>query len=726
MKAVTRQNRPDPSRPADPGTGGERRVSRPPGRWRAVPWVLIALWAALLAVAGPAAGELESVQRDGVAEYLPASAESTQVAEIAQRLPGGGSTDVLLVWQRDGGLTPADRERADAVAAGVAADHGARGTPPGLPSADGTTLVHPLALTGLADETAETEAVADIRDRLARAAETAGDGLTAMAGGSGAVSADLEEVFSSVDATLTLATVAVVTVLLILIYRSPLLWLVPLISVGVAAAVSRAAVYGLVQVFGITVTAQSAGIMTVLVFGAGTDYALLLVARYREELRRHESTHLAMAGALRGTGPALLASSGTVAAGLLVLLVADQRSLSGFGPVAAVGVLCALAVMITLLPALLVLLGRRVFWPAIPVHGGEPPEGARRRWDLFGRMGGSVGRRPRTILTAGVLLLAVCSLGVSALPGQLKDRDSFTDTPESVTAMTLLAEKYPERSSRPITVMVPEESAGRIVERIRTAGGVADAERERTGEGWAEISVHADAPAESAAEEAVVAGLRTALQGTGALVGGPTAQQMDLAATGASDRARVIPLVLLAVLVILVVLLRSLLAPVLLLVAVAASWLASLGLGGFLFGPVFGFEGTDPSLAVITFVFGVALGVDYSIFLVTRMREENLRGLPTRRAALTALSRTGGVIASAGIVLAATFGVLMTLPLVFMIQVGFVVAAGVLLDTFLVRTYVVTAAAWLLDRRLWWPGPLSRETGGGGAHPAPEAREHAG
>ncbi|MFD7228159.1 MMPL family transporter [Streptomyces sp. NPDC059881] len=679
--------------PPAPGTV-ERRRGRP-----VLPWAVLALWIAVLAVAAPFAGKLGDVQRDNIVDYLPAGADSTQVARVQQDLPGGESTQLVLVYQREGGLTDADRRTARNQAARIAAAHELTAEPRGVPAADGATLMFPVSSTEPGnDEKARAAFVEDVRAQV-----SGGAGLTVEVGGPSALQTDMEDVFETIDGTLMIATVLVVAVLLVLTYRSPFLWLVPLLVVGAAAVTSRAVVHGLVQGFGLTVTSQSGGIMTVLVFGAGTDYALLLVARYREELRRVPHPYDAMRAALRGCGPAVLASCGTVVAGLLCLLAADLNSARGLGPVGAVGVVCALAAMLTLLPAVLVLLGRRVFWPLIPRHGSE----ATQRRSLFAVMGGSAGRRPVAVLVAGAALLGALSLGAFNLPGTLKNEDGFTDRPESVSAMQKLAGAFPDRSSQPISVVTPTGTADRALAEARATEGVAAAERGRSAEGWTELSVFAEDAPETAGETATIKALRTALDG--AYVGGTSAQQLDLEDTNTRDRIVVVPLVLAAVLIVLVALLRSIVAPLVLIVAVVAVWGAAMGLGGLVFGPLLGFEGFDPSLPLLSFVFLVALGVDYGIFLMHRMREEALAGADPTASALTALRTTGGVIASAGLVLAATFAVLMNLPLVALVEMGFIVAVGVLLDTFLVRTYLVTSASLLLGRAVWWPGRLSRK-----------------
>ncbi|WP_406011450.1 MMPL family transporter [Streptomyces sp. NBC_00637] len=668
------------------------------GRRGAIPWVVLALWVGVLALASPFAAKLADVQHDRVTDYLPASADSTRVAKLQEQLPGGESTELVLVYHRDGGLTAADRTTAREQVARVAGDHALTGAPRGVPSADGATLMYPVATNEPGTDEKKRDAfVEDVREVV-----HSEDGLTVEVGGTGALATDAAKVYESLGGPLLYTTVGVVAVLLILIYRSPVLWLVPLAVAGIADYLSMGVAYGLHQGFGTSVSGQGSGIMTILVFGAGTDYALLLVSRYREELRRVERPYDAMRAALRGCGPAVLASSGTVAAGLLCLLAADLNSNRGMGPLGTVGVLCALVTMLTLLPALLVLLGRRVFWPLVPAYGSTPKV----RRSLFAAMGTSAGRRPRTVLAAGAVLLGALALGALNLPGAVKQQDSFVDRPESVVAMTTLADAFPEQSAQPIEVMTPAGRADATLAAIRDTDGVADARPGRTGDGWTEITVTAAAPPQSAAETATIETLRDRL--TGSYVGGPSAQQIDLVDTNARDRLVVVPIVLVSVLLILMALLRSLVAPLMLVAAVVAVWGAALGLGGLVFGPVFGFEGTDPGLGLLSFVFLVALGVDYGIFLMHRMREESMSGADPVAAALTALRTTGGVIASAGLVLAATFAVLTNMGLVQLVELGFVIAVGVLLDTFLVRTYLVTSASVALGRRVWWPGRLSR------------------
>ncbi|MGW4195227.1 MMPL family transporter [Streptomyces sp. NPDC005004] len=686
------------------------------GRRRAVPWALLGLWVAVLALVGPFAAKLAGVQHDRATDYLPSSADSTQVARIQDALPGGESTEMVIVYHRRGGLSTDDRRVAAGQVEEIAAAHElVGGAPKGIPSEDGTTLMYPV----VSNEPGRDEKLRDALVEDVRSIAHSQDGLSVEVGGTAALGTDAGKVYDSLGGPLLYTTVLVVALLLILIYRSPVLWLVPLVVAGIADLMSMGVAYGLNQVFGTTVTGQSSAVMTILVFGAGTDYALLLVSRYREELRRIERPYEAMVAALRGCGPAVLASSGTVAAGLLCLLAADLNSSRGMGPLGTVGVLCALTAMMTLLPAVLVLLGRRVFWPLVPAYGSEPKQ----RRSLFAAMGDSAGRRPLTVLATGAVLLGALALGTLNLPGPVKQEDSFVTKPEAVTAMETLARAYPGRGTQPIDVITPADRVGGTLAAIRGTRGVESAEKGRTGDGWAEISVIAKDAPQSAGETATIKSLRSELKGS--YVGGDSAEQIDLEDTNSRDTKIVVPLVLVSVLLVLFVLLRSLVAPFILVAAVVAVWGAALGIAGLAFGPVLGLKGTDPGLGLLSFVFLVALGVDYGIFLMHRMREESLAGAEPAAAALTALRSTGAVIASAGLVLAATFAVLMNMGLVQLVELGFVIAVGVLLDTFLVRTYLVTSASVALRRKMWWPGTLSREPahGAGPSEPTEPPRQ---
>ena len=517
-------------------------------------------------------------------------------------------------------------------------------------------------------------------------------------------SADASKAFEGINTTLLFATLGLVFVLLVLIYRSPIFWVLPLVSVLFAESVVRGLGYLLAEA-GAVINGQTGGILLVLVFGAGTDYALLLTARYREELQRVEDKHEAMVIALRRAGPAIVASAGTVVAALLCLSLAEVNSLSGLGPVGAMGVAVAAAAMLTVLPALLLVGGRRAFWPFVPRHGtaAEDPGGG-----AWGRLGRAVERRHRRVWVGSAAALAVLALGMFTLDDDLTTASFFRGTVEAVEGQRLLEQSFPAGASAPAVVLVRD---GRTAEAAREAArntpGVASVGRVERGEAGARFDVTLTTDPFAERTFATVEPLRERLRaaaGPSVLVGGPTAEEADLRTATDRDTRLLVPLVLLVVFAILVLLLRSLAAPAMLMGTVVLSFLAAIGGSLLLFEAFADFPGEDPSYAVISFIFLVALGVDYNIFLMARVREEATRG-PTRQAMLTGLAVTGGVITSAGIVLAGTFAVLAVLPLVALTQVGITVAFGVLLDTFVVRSVLVPALTWELGERTWWPRP---------------------
>lgn len=671
-----------------------------------LPWLVVAMWIGLVVGGFSLAGQLDSVTRDNQADYLPASAQSTKVLAAEAGLPGGEDGLLAVVYERPGGLEPGDRETVVAGYTGLAERFGVdTGTPPEIvESEDGAALMYALPLDRefVLDE-AEATSVADARELLADRP----DGLDAYVTGPSAIGADMDEVFDTVDAKLLFATAIVVAVLLILTYRSPLLWLVPLTAVGVAAVMSMGAVYALTQLFDFTITSMSSALLIVLVFGAGTDYALLLVSRYREELHRHERPVEAMLAALRGAGPAILASAATVVAGLLCLLVADLNSTSGLGPVGAAGIGSALLVMLTLFPALLVVLGRRVFWPFVPRLGAESHK-PRSGW---ARLGELVDRRRVVSWAVPLVVLGALTLGLVGASGSLPQLDQFArSTPDSVTGAKLIDQQFPGQGGQPVRVMSRPDRSSDVLAAVESTEGVATAEIRRSSDDWVEIiAIPVDSP-ESAGETATIKRLRTHLQevaGDAALVGGPSAELIDTDDTNTSDRNLVMPLILLVVLLILGMLLRAIVAPLVLVATVVVSFFGALGLCNLLFDQVLGFAGWESSVPLIGFLFLVALGVDYNIFLMTRVREEAARH-GTVEGTKRALAVTGGVITSAGVVLAATFAVLATLPLVMLIQIGILVAVGVLIDTLLVRSIVVPALTMSLGSRIWWPSTLRR------------------
>ena len=481
-----------------------------------------------------------------------------------------------------------------------------------------------------------------------------------------------------------------------------------MISAGVALASAEALIYLLATHAGLTVNAQSAGILDVLVFGAGTDYALLLTARYREELRRHEDRHEAMAVALRRAGPAVIASAGTVIVSLLALLIAELNSTKGLGPVLAIGVAVALLAMMTLLPALLVIFGRWIFWPVRPRYGSAEPTSR----GLWARVGRGIAARPRIVWVTTAVVLGAMALGLTGLKASgLTNAQSFRGHPDSVTGQTLLDQHFAGGGGQPVVVVGNPPAAARLAAAFKATPGITGVTPPVTRAGHVYLEGTLTTAPDSKAAYATLDRVRAAMHavpGADALVGGNTAINLDVQRAAAHDRNVIIPVVLVVVFVILALLLRAVIAPLMLIATVVLSFAASLGVASLMFNNVFKFGGADTSFPLFVFVFLVALGIDYNIFLMTRVREEATRH-GSRRGALTGLAATGGVITSAGAVLAGTFAVLGTLPVTFLTELGFAVAFGVLLDTIVVRSVLVTALNLDLGRWLWWPSSLARD-----------------
>lgn len=657
-------------------------------------WLVVAITVVALLLAAPLASQLPDVEENGPTTALPRSADSTAVAELQQQLHADQPLPAVVVYAREGGLQNDDLS-AVGLAAGDLRALSVTGEVSTSRSSDGEAVVLTVPLDGEAEDLLQQ--VADVRARVQQHPDGLQVAVTGPAGGL----ADQVEVFQDLDVTLLLVAASVVALLLLFIYRSPVLWLLPLVTVAAASMISDAAVYLLARYADVPVDGQSRGILPVLVFGVGTDYSLLLIARYREELRRHESRYVAMRRALRRTGPAVLGAAASVVLGLLCLSLADINSTRSLGVVAAVGVSCAVLALLTLLPALLVVLGRWLFWPFVPRAGQAPKHDS--QWP---RVATVVSGRPRLLWAASTGVLAMLTLGVAGLDVGLTAEQQFRTAPESVTGQQVLAEHFPAGMAAPVVVVTDRGAAANVTAQARGTKGVVSVQPAGVPTGNRAVlhAVLAAAPS-SAAAESTVQRLRDRLSGTGALVGGPTAEQLDIAAAAARDRRVVMPLVLGVVLLTLLVLLRALLAPVLLLATVVLSYAAALGAATVLLDQAFGITSVDTSLPLLGFLFVVVLGVDYTLFLMTRAREECLR-LGHRDGMRKALISTGGVITSAGVVLAATFAVLTVPPLVFLTGLGVVVSIGVLLDTFLVRSLLVPALALDVGPRLWWPSTV--------------------
>ncbi|NUP40139.1 MAG: MMPL family transporter [Streptomyces sp.] len=682
-------------------------------------WVVLAVWVIVVLALAPLARKLMDAEKNDAASWLPASAESTQVLDLQKEFVPE-SAPAVVVYTRPGGLTPADVAviGRNTAAMRTMTAHGIVGSRTAGPQFDRTPdpraaqVIVPITVEE-SGWTSVEDAVNDLRGTAARGTAA---GLQVHITGPGGYAADSNKAFSGIDGTLLYAALAVVVIILLITYRSLTLLLLPVVSVIVALFTAEALIYLLARHAGLVVNAQSAGILTVLVFGAGTDYALLLVARYREELRRHEDRHEAMALALHRAGPAVVASAATVALSMLCLLAADMNSTSGLGPVAAIGVVVALASMITLFPALLVIVGRWVFWPAVP-HVGTPEPTATGVW---ARIGQRISRRPRLVWTTTAVVLGALGFGLFAINADgLSQADSFTNTPDSVVGQRVQDRYFPAGGGQPLVVIADAGAAARVTAALRTLPGVVPATvgtppgvaPQKNGRVYLEATL-AGRPDTDAARATVDRARTTlhAIPGADAKVGGQTAIQKDTARASSRDNLLLIPLILLVVLVILAVLLRAVVAPLVLIATVVLSFAAALGVSSLVFAHVFGYAGEDTAFPLFVFVFLVALGIDYNIFLMTRIREESA-ALGTRKGVLTGLAATGGVITSAGLVLAGTFAVLGTLPVVGFAEIGFAVAFGVLLDTFVVRSVLVSAITLDLDERTWLPSRLRAPAG---------------
>ncbi len=669
-------------------------------------WIVAAAVILLAVALAPFGAKLTDVQNNETASWLPASSESTRALDKMAAFQDPNAISTVVAYERAAGLTPDDLAAAAAHAEALAELDGVTGDVIGpIPSKDGqaaqTIVTFDLGKNGF-------DLMPGIVDDMEEIAP-GGGGLTVYITGQGGQAADQAEAFSGIDSTLLIATVGVVIIILLLTYRSPILWLLPVVSAGAALFIAQGVIYFLAKNFDLTVNAQSQGILTVLVFGAGTDYALLLVARYREELRRHDNRHEAMAFALHRAAPAIIASASTVILGMICLLLAEMNSTAGLGPVSAIGIGVALLVMLTLLPALLVITGRWIFWPRRPTFGSHEPTTT----GVWARVGAAIARAPRRVWVVTSVLLAIACLGIVKLDANgLTSEESYTKDFDSIVGQQMLTEHGLADASNPVTVVANADQAAEVVQAMSGVAGIDPPGDPIVKDGVAFITAPIQGDATSPKAFATVDEVRDAVHAVpdaNALVGGFTAIFDDIEKASQRDNKVVIPAVLLVVMLILMVLLRALVSPVILVATVLLSYGAALGLSALLFHFVFGFAGADASIPLFVFVFLVALGIDYNIFLMTRVREETaVRG--TYEGSLVALRATGGVITSAGLVLAGTFLVLATLPLVAFVEIGVAVALGVLLDTLIVRSVLVTALNLDLGNRIWWPSRLDRGT----------------
>lgn len=682
-------------------------------RWL-VPLALLIVWLGVGGMLGPYAGKLGEVATNDQASFLPQSAESTQVLDQRKAFDRQETLPAIVVWTADGDrITGAQTEAATRAAAGLAGTPGVVGEPsPAFPSEDGKALQSVVQVEpDLGDK------LADVVDDVREAAGTV-DGTTAEVAGPAASQTDLSDAFSGIDGLLLGVALAAVLLILLLVYRSVLLPFVIILGSVFALGLACAVVYVLADHDVVRVDGQVQGILSILVIGAATDYALLLAARFREELATRGDRFTAARAAVRRSFGAITASAATVALGLLTLLASDLTNNRALGPVGAIGIVCSVLSALTFLPAALALLGRSAYWPAKPKASDATVEGH----SVWRRVAATVDRKPRRVWAVTALILAVFAAFSSSLSAKGTPLDEiFVNDAPSVAAQKTLGEHFPGGSGNPAVILANADrldevtAAANKTEGVASAAPVSASGRPGGGEplvvdGRVRVDATLEAAADSDAAKRAVERLRDNvhdISGADALVGGYTAQQVDTQQTASDDRTLIVPIVLVVILLILVLLLRSVLVPVLLVATVALNFLATLGVSALVFEHLFGFSGTDASVPLYGFVFLVALGVDYNIFLMSRVREEALTH-GTRQGVLRGLTTTGGVITSAGVVLAATFAALMVIPLAFLVQIAFIVAFGVLLDTLVVRSLLVPALVIDIGPKAWWPGALSR------------------
>ncbi|MBK5109892.1 MAG: MMPL family transporter [Thermoleophilia bacterium] len=682
-----------------------------------VRWLIVVVWfAAIFAIFSfNIPGQFSDAENNESSSYLPADAESTVALEQVEQLTDGEQAGIVVVYRREGGLTQADRKRIKSDVAELNREVEGTSQPFGATqeAEDGSAVLvlSSIEATGEAEDILDP--VQDARERVSGSEV----GLEVAVTGAAGYGADAIEVYESINGTLFAAAFGLVFLLLILIYRSPFLLWLPLIAVGFAEILSRAIGFGLTEM-GVTVNGQSSSILSVLVLGAGTDYALLLISRFREELRHRESRTESMQIALRSAGPAILASGGTVIAALLCLSLAELNSTASLGPIGAIGILSAMVAMLTLLPAMLVILPRFIFWPKVPRVGSGGTDAEHGPWR---RLGDRTARSPRRVWAGALVLLVIMAGGLLAYDDGLTSSNGFRDEVEAVTGQELIAESFPGGANAPTEIVVNDPSkVNAVTGAVGEIGGVAEVRPASRGRSAVLLNAVLEPEAYTTEAFELIPDIRDAARGAGGpetLVGGGTAVEYDIRQANKRDVKLIVPLVILVVFLILVALLRAVAAPVLLVGTVVVSFFAALGVGMLISDWVFDFPGVDPALPLFAFVFLVALGIDYNIFLMARVREETVRH-GTSEGMLRGLAVTGGVITSAGIVLAGTFMVLSVLPLVFLTQLGITVAFGVLLDTFLVRSILVPALVLDIGPPVWWPSSLARQKDeGGGPQP---------
>jgi RND superfamily putative drug exporter len=697
--------------------------------WLAI--ITVIIWMGIAGSAGPVFGKLSSVQKNDNSDFLPKNAESSKFNEAYQQF--NPNTDraipalVLYIGEVDAEKVAAANQFLQTIPSKPVQDGEGKligeylvpGTPlVAFPSQDGKAILGSIAFDSakIADQIGKEPALPLVIDSIRNYSdEFAKSGaLQSHVTGFAAIFADLFKAFGGIDSTLLLWTLAIVALILIVVYRSPILWFFPLLCAVFAEALAGAVIYVLAKNEILTLDGQSQGILSVLVIGAATDYALLLIARYREELHRHDSKYDSMKVALRGVVEPIIASGSTVTIGLLVLMLSQLNNNRSLGPVGAIGIVSAMFTMLTLLPAILVIFGRWIFWPRIPRHDDVDEK----LTGLWSKVANSTAAHPKRYMFAtGALLIIMASFATTLKADGISTLEGFTNKPKSLVGQELLLQHFPGGQSQPTQILVSADKAQAVLQAVKSVDNVAEATIESAPNDPTAIKVVAgkvviDAtlavPADSSEARELVPDIRKAVKqvDTQALVGGISATFYDVDVAARHDRNLIIPIVLVIIAIILALLLRSILAAVLLLLTVVLSFIATLGVSALVFNHVFNFPGADTSFPLFTFVFLVALGIDYNIFLMTRVREEALK-IGTKAGTIKGVTVTGGVITSAGVVLAATFTVLGVLPLVALAQIAFAVAFGVLLDTLVVRSLLVPAIVHYLGKRVWWPAKLA-------------------
>ena len=707
--------------------------------WIAV--VTIIAWLAISSVAGPTFGKLSTVQENDNAAFLPDSAESTLASKVTVKFSDSSNDQIptllLFLGDVDPVKNPANLVRIQSYlnelgnktlpeSGKLLSSYFVPGFPiQAIPSEDGKAALVNIALNStIVEERVEEKPTLSLivdfmREDLKENFEA--KELTTHVTGFGGIFADLFGAFGSIDSTLLTTTLLVVSIILIIVYRSPLLWILPLFTAIIALSVAGTIVYYAAKADLLDLNGQSQGILSVLVLGAATDYALLLIARYREELHHHESRYEAMKVSLRGVIEPILASGSTVIAGLLVLLLSDLSGNRGLGPVGAIGVAASMITVLTLLPALLVVFGRWIFWPKIPKFD-DVDEQLSGTW---AKIGNAVERNPKRICISTALLLVIfAGFSFTLKADGLANTEAFTKRTDSVIGLERLGEHFPSGEGSPVEIVVKQGDVAQATTALLGVSNVAFVEPVVAGQkipgaptppikvvdGQVLLNATLKVAPDSVEARNTIPLIREAVHAVDKeiLVGGGTAVQFDTDVASRHDNRVIIPVVLIIIGLILGLLLRSILAAGLLLLTVVLSFMATLGVCQLVFENVFDFKGADASFPLFTFIFLVALGIDYNIFLMTRVREESLK-IGTRKGVIKGLTVTGGVITSAGIVLAATFAVLGVLPLVFLAQLGFAVAFGVLLDTIIVRSLLVPALVHVIGPKIWWPSKMQYE-----------------